>query len=172
VLALDVAAAAIEGHAGEGGSHFRAGETLGASGLLAELEDASGDAAARPRGMDEEGANFGGVGLGVEERVVAAGAAIAAVGGFAAGPAAAGCEAGGAGGLNDEIGLVVDELGVEAEPGAEGLLDLGGRVGRGAKRADGGFDERRDAGNVRGEGEAVAELGSITGFGVMRGWLF
>ena len=125
-LAFNVAVAAIEGDTGQSGAHFEAGEAFGLSGLLAQLEDAGADAAPRPGGMNEEGANFGGVGARIEESVVAAGAMIAAVGRFAAGPAAAGREAAtgvGAvrviGRFDREVGAVGDQLRVETQPGAQ-----------------------------------------------------
>ena len=121
--------------------------------------------------MDEEGADFRGVGRGVEEAVVAAGAMVAAEGRFAAGPAAAGYQA--ADGdevrwifkrFDGEVGLIGDELGIKAEPGADGLVDLGGGIVVGLQAADGSLDERAEVGDVAGRGrrrESVIMLLSL-----------
>ena len=85
---------AIEGDAGESGAHFEAGETGGAGGVLTGGEDQGAEAAAGPLGMDEEGADFGGVAGGIEERIFALGELIAAVESFAFAPSAAGDDGG------------------------------------------------------------------------------
>src|ERR1700728_180868 len=165
-LLLEVAVAAVERDAGEGGSHFKARKAFGPRGLLTELEDAGADALARPGGVDEEGADFGGVDARGEEGVVASRTMVAAIGGFAARPATAGSEVahgwkvvriGGCGDFDGKVGLVGDELCVKAEPGADSLLDLRGRVIVGLQTADGGLDERTEVEDVGWGGEAVVE---------------
>ena len=169
-LVFDVAVVAVEGDAGEGGSHLEAGEAFGLGGLFAELEDAGADAAAGPGGVYEEGADFGGVGARIEEGVVAVGAVVGAVWSFAARPAAAGGEiadggeAVGVGAVfgsgwdfDSEVGLVGNEMGIEAEPGADGLFDLGWGVVAGLEATDGGLDEGAEVGDVGGGGESVEE---------------
>ena len=138
-----VAAEFVERDAGEGGAHFEFGEAGGFGGVFAGFEEQSAEAAAGPIGMNEDGANFGGVGGGIEKVGFAEGGVVAAEEGFAFAPTAAGddgfCgEAGGC--FRYEIGLVGEELGVEAENGAEGAFDLCGSVVVGLEDADGGFD--------------------------------
>jgi hypothetical protein len=91
---------------------------------------------------------------------------VAAVGCFAAGPATASCEASYCGEVrwilkrfDGEVSLVSDELRVEAEPPADGLVDLGGRVIVGLQTADRGLDERAKVGDVSWGGDAVVEGG-------------
>ena len=85
---------------------------------------------------------------------VAAGGGVAAVVGGAPAPAAAAGER--AVEVDDEVGAVVDELGVEAHDGA-----AGGDLRRGEERplqlADRGVHQRRERGQVGGDGEAVGE---------------
>jgi hypothetical protein len=57
--------------------------------------------------------------------------------------------------LDGEVGLVGDQLSVKAEPGADGLVDLGGGIVVGLEAADGCFDEKAEVGNIGGSGEAV-----------------
>src|SRR5690349_21012450 len=62
-----VAAHQVERNAGEGGSHLKTGKPGQAGGGFAGLEDFAADTAAGEIGMNEEGANSCGVGLGIEE---------------------------------------------------------------------------------------------------------
>jgi len=90
-------------------------------------------------GVDKDGADFGSVGCRVEEFGLADGCVITAEEGFAFRPAAAACGLSGSigeGGFGDEISLVANELGVEAEDGAECALYLGGGVVVGLEAAD------------------------------------
>jgi hypothetical protein len=84
---------------------------------------------------------------------------VAAIGSFAAGPATARREPangrqvfGVVQGFDDEISLVGDELGVQAEPGANGLIDLRGGVVVGLEAADGSFNQRAEVGDIAGGG--------------------
>src|SRR5271170_3012338 len=159
--------AGVERHAGEGGSHFEACEAGGAGGIFAQLKNFASDTAARPVRIYIEGADLCGFGCGIEQAAVAARrivvtaeTGISAAEGAPFRPAAAGRErriGSGVGIFDDEVGLVGDELRVEAEVGAQGFLNLGGRVVRGLKLADRALDEGLDAGNVSVSGEAVAE---------------
>lgn len=115
-------------------------------------QDAGAEALAGVAGMDEDGADFGGVGLGVEEIGLAEGGFVGSKEGFAHGPAAASSQF--ARIFGDEVGAVADELGVEAEDGAEGALDLRGGVVVGLQAANGGLDEGVEGGDVRFLGEA------------------
>jgi len=105
---------------------------VGESGfLLAMAEDERSEAAAGVIGMNKDGADFCGVGGGIEESRFAAGAVITAEESPAIAPAAA---AGDNSGLisvarwvkrfSDEVGPVFDELGVETESVAECTFDL------------------------------------------------
>jgi len=155
-----VAAEFVERDAGERGAHFELGEAGGFGGVFAGFEEQSAEAAAGPIGMDEDGADFGGVGGGIEKVGFADGGAVAAEEGFAFAPAAAGDDcfcAGGVGCFCYEISLVGEELGVEAENGAEGAFDLGGSVVVGLEDADRGFDECVEGGDVGLRGEADVE---------------
>ena len=128
---------------------------------LAVMEDESAETAAGVMGMDEDGADFCGVASGIEEGRFAAGAVVAAEEGPAIAPAAA---AGDNAGLNvgprgvkrlrDEVGPVIDELGVEPESVAECAFDLRGRVVVLLQFADGLLNQRAQSGNVSGCGDA------------------
>jgi len=145
-----IAAGEVERDTGEGGSHFKTGKAGGACGGLAGVEDFAAEAAASPIGMNEEGADLGGVDSRIEKVWFADGGVVAAEEGFAMAPAAAADQDSGAGGvgLGDEIGAVSDELGVETEEGAERAVDLFGRVVVSLQAADGGFDESVESGLV------------------------
>jgi hypothetical protein len=152
-----IAAEFVERDAGEGGAHFEAREAGGFGGVFAGCEEQSAEAAAGPIRVDEDGADFGGVQSGIEKIGFANGGVVAAEEGFAFAPTAAGddyfcgrafrC-------FRYEIGLVCDELGVEAEDGAESAFDLGGRIVVGLEDADGGFNEGVESREVCGAGEA------------------
>ncbi len=76
--------------------------------------------------MDEEGSDFGGFVVRVEEGVFAGGVLVASVEGAALAPSAAGCDL-----VFDfycEIGSVGDELGVDSVDAGQGAFDLGGGI--------------------------------------------
>jgi len=157
-----VAAEFVERDTGEGGAHFEFGEAGGEGGVFAGFEEKSAESAAGPIGMDEDGADFGGVGGGIEKFGFADGGMVAAEEGFALAPAAAGDDGFCAVSVRcfgDKVSLVGDELGVEAENGAEGAFDLGRSVVVGLEDADGGFDEGVEGGNVCLSSEADVECG-------------
>src|SRR5262249_22566243 len=110
-----VAPGEVQGDAGEGGSHFKTGKAGGASSGFAGFEDFCADAAAGEIGMDEEGADFSGVGFGIKEFGFADVSAVGAEESFALAPAAAAGEVMGAGGasFSDEVSAVRDQLRVE-----------------------------------------------------------
>ena len=155
-----VAAHQIERNAGEGGSHLKTGEPGRTGSGFAGREDFAADTAAGEIGMNEEGANFCGVGFGIEELGFADLGMVGAEEGFAFAPAAAAGEVASTGGADfgNKVGAVLNELGVETEHGAEGAFDLFGSVVVGLKGADGNFDELVEGGNVRRCGEAEGEV--------------
>jgi hypothetical protein len=61
-------------------------------------------------------------------------------------------------GFNDVVSLVGDELGVEAENGAEGTFDLCRSVVASLQDAHGRFDEGMKRGNIGVGGEADVEF--------------
>ena len=102
---------------------------------LAVMEDESAETAAGVMGMDEDGADFCGVDGGIEESCFAVGAVVAAEESAPVAPTAtAGDDAGlngspgGVKRLSDKVGLVFDELGIEAECVAERAFNLRGIV--------------------------------------------
>ncbi len=116
--------------------------------------------------MDEDSADFGEGGRvgGVEGGGVALDAAVGhahgvtAAEGAAEAPASAGDEGGGVVcGGGDEVGLVGDELAVDAEGGADGAVDLRGGVIVFLEAADGLLDEGHEGGDVVGSGCADGE---------------
>ncbi len=146
-----IAAEFIERDAGERGAHFEAGETSGFGGVFAGFEEKRAEATAGPVGVNEEGADFCGVGFGIEEVRFADGGVVGAEKSFAFAPATAGGDyffAGRICGFDDEISLIFDELGVEAENRAESAFDLRGSVVARLEDADGRFDQRVENGNV------------------------
>ena len=147
-----VTAGEVERDSGEGSAHFKTGKTGGAGGGFAGFEDSGADAAAGEIGMNEEGADFGGIGFGIEELGFADLRVVGAEEGFAFAPAAAAGEMAGTGGsgFGDEVGAVGDELGVEAENRAEGAIDLFGSVVVALEGADGKLDELVEGGDVGG----------------------
>ena len=155
-----VAAGEVERDAGEGRAHFKTGKTGGVGGGFAGFENSRADAAAGEIGMDEEGADFGGVGRGVEEFGLADWRAVGAEKGFAFAPAAAASEDAGtsSAGFGDEISAVGDELSVEAQDGAEGAFDLFGSVVVALEGTDRSFDEFVERRNVGCGGEAEGDV--------------
>ncbi len=125
-----VAASEIKWNAGEGGAHFEARKASGAGGGFAGLENFGADAASRPVWMDEESADLGGVGCGIEKIWFADESMVAAEECFAMAPSSAtddySCT--GRSGFGDKIGAVGDQLRVEAEKCAECAVDLFGCV--------------------------------------------
>ncbi len=89
IFQSSVAASLIERDAGEGGAHFKTSKACSLGRILTGLQDHGSDSTPRPCGMNEEGANLGGVVLRVEQRRLAASPLIAAIEGFAFAPAAA-----------------------------------------------------------------------------------
>jgi hypothetical protein len=119
-------------------------EARGLRGCFDMGEDERAEAAAGEIGMDEDGADFGGVDGWVEEVGLADGGSIAAEEGFAFRPASAGgedCFTSAVFGFNDEVSLVADQLGVEAEDCAQRGFDLRRGVVVGLQAADGSFDQ-------------------------------
>ena len=114
--------------------------------------------------MDEERANFGGVMARVEEIVVAVGPLVCAVECFALAPSTTGDDErlrrrfGGAM-LDDQIGAVGDELGIDTEDGGQRAFHLRGSVILGLEAADRCVDERAEDGKVGKEGGTDAEAG-------------
>lgn len=99
--------------------------------------------------VDEDGSNLGSVGGGVEPFGDPAGAVVAAEEGFAETPAsAAGQDAGIGQGLGDEVGLVGDELCIEAESVAYRSFHLHGGIVVGLQPADGLLDESVERGDI------------------------
>ncbi len=171
--AFDVAFEGVEGNAGEGAAHLEAGEAGGMGGGFAVREDEGAEALAGPGGVHEDGADLGeGGGIGGVKCGGVAGRAgvrdghgVAAAEGAAEAPAATGDEGlWGVGGSSDEVGLVGDELAVDAEGAADGGFDLGGGVIVGVEATDGGFYQSEDGGDI-------VEGGSADGEGGVRGHL-
>src|ERR1700687_4365770 len=118
--------------------------------------------------MDEESANFGGVMARVEEIVVAVGPLIGAVEGLALAPSTTGDDERlrrrfGWAMLDDQIGAVGNELGIDTEDGGQRAFHLRGRVILGLEAADGGVDERAEDGKVGEKGGADAEAEAEAG---------
>jgi hypothetical protein len=150
-----VAAAIVEEDTSKGGTHFEAIETGGFGGVFTSFEEQSAEAAAGPVGMYEKGADFCGVGLGIEEFGFTNGRVVAAEESFAFAPTAAGGDdvfRGWIRGFDDVVGLVFDELGVETENGTESAFDLCRSVIVGLEDAHRPFDEGMEHGNVGGSG--------------------
>lgn len=167
-----VAAGGVEGDSGEGRAHFESGESGGAGGVFAVVEDERADAATGVIRVDEEGANLGGVGGGVEEEVLATGEVVSAVEGTEARPAAAGDDAIGRLLWGDGVvGAVVDEAGVHAVHDAQGGFELREGVVVDLEATDGEVDQIRECGNVGGGGgaedERVAHSACDSGFRVI-----
>ena len=155
-----VSAQSVEGDPGEGGAHLEAMESGHAGGVLAVLEEEGAETAAGEVGVDKDGADACGIGSGVEGGGFAAGAVIAAEEGLAEAPAAAAGDAvGRGGGRGEQVGAVVDELGVEAERMIQGSLDLLRGVVVDLETSDGELDEPPQRGDVAGAGEADLEAG-------------
>lgn len=160
---FDPAFLLVERYAGEGGAHFEFAETGCCCGVFAGFQDESADALAGEIGMDEDGADAGGIGGGVEVGIFADRAVVAAEESLAHAPAAAAGEAA-IEGFHDEVGVVGDETGVEAENGSEGAFDLGGSVVARLEDADGGFDEVVESGDVCRGGETDGQGTQATFF--------
>jgi len=124
-----VAAEGIERDSGERGTHFEAMEPGLNGGLLAVVEDKGAEPAPGEAGMDEDGTDFRGIYIRVEREGDAMGAVVASEEGVAKAPAAAAGEGFGfVCRLGDEVGLVGDQLGIEAECVAERAFNLRGIV--------------------------------------------
>ena len=125
--------------------------------------------------MHEDGADFGRVDDGVEQLGFADGSAIGAEESFAFGPSAAAGQALmgfriGVERFGYEVGLVDEELGVEAEDGAERAFDLRGGVIAGLQATDGSFNQRVERGDVCGGGEAQHKCGRRVQHGIRKSW--
>ena len=96
--------------------------------------------------IDEEGADLGRLGSWIEARRIAAAARIAAEQGRSVAPAAATEQSSVF--FGQEIGLIGQELGIDAESAAQGAFDLCGPVVRGAQAARGTGDQRFDLRDV------------------------
>lgn len=155
-----VAAGQVERDAGESGAHFKAGEAGGTGGGLASVEDFGAEASASPVGVNEKGADLGGVDCWIEKVWFTDGRVVAAEKSFAVAPTAAADKDSGAGGacFSDKVGAVGDELGVEAEQSAECTVNLLGRVIVPLQAADRCFDEGVERGFVGVSGEAEIEI--------------
>lgn len=156
----DVATEFVERDTSERGTHFEAGEAGGFGGVFAGFEEECAEAAASPIRMDEDGADFCGVVVGIQEFGFADGGVVGAKESFAFAPAAAGDDGFcifGSFGFGDEVGLVGDELCIEAEDSAEGAFDLRGSVVSRLEDADGRFDEGVERWDVGWSGEADME---------------
>jgi len=79
VLNGQIAACTEELCAGKGGAHFETREAGGSCCVFAGNEKQRADSAACPVGMNEKGADFGGIAVRVEQVVVAVGPLIRAV---------------------------------------------------------------------------------------------
>ena len=97
--------------------------------------------------MDKEGADLGGIGRGIEQRVLALAPSVTAVQGFALAPAAAPCNSRQArirnGGFRDKVSAVGDQLAVHAEHAAQRRLALRFGVVLDLQRADGSVNKLR-----------------------------
>src|SRR5688500_5774766 len=125
-LARLVAARGVEPHAGERRHQLDRAEAVLARLALARLEDGRADAAPRPGGVDEEGANLRRLRRRVELPRIASGVTVAAEERPPPAPAAAPDRL--APRLGDVISPVEDQLGVHAEDRRDGRLDLLVRV--------------------------------------------
>jgi len=155
-----VAPSEVQGDAGKRGAQFKTPKAGGARGGFAGFEDFGGDAAAGEIGMDEEGTDFGDVGCGIEEFLFAELRVIGAEESFAFAPAATAGEDASAGGtgFGDEVSAVGDELGIEAEDGAQCAFDLFGSVVVALQGAYGSFDESMEGGKIGAGGQAKGEV--------------
>ena len=121
-------------------------------------QDERPEAAAGEVGMDKYGSDFGGIYIRVEEFTDAAGSVVASEEGFAEAPAAGSSEnAGLVGWFGNEVGLVGNKLGIEAEGVAERAINLRGCVVVSLQAADGLLDEPMQRRDVGWAGEAEVE---------------
>jgi hypothetical protein len=133
----------IKSYAAESGSHLNTSETGSECCVLAGLEDYAADAAAGPVGMNEEGADLGGIVSRVQQGVFAGGELVAAVESPSFAPAARGDDFGAAAEAQDfrhEIGPIQDQLAVDAVYGLQRAFDLSGRIVLRLQAADRGFN--------------------------------
>ena len=113
---------------------------------LAFLEDCPADPAARPVGMDEERPDSRGIVPRIQQLRSAARLRVASEESSPPAPAAAPDDA--AVRLGDEVRPVVDQLGVDAERGAESRLHLRRRVVGPGEAARGFRDQALEGGSV------------------------
>jgi hypothetical protein len=155
-----IAAEFVEGDAGESGAHFKSCEAGGFGGVFAGEKKKGAEAAAGKFRKNEEGTDFGRVGLRIEELGFTDRGVVAAKESFAFAPTAGSgedCLAGGTFCFDDEVCFIGDELSIEAKNGAESCFDLGRRIVTGLENANGRFDEGVKSGNIGVGGEADVE---------------
>jgi hypothetical protein len=151
-LPRQITAPLVEPDARQRGHQFEAGESRGTRVGLAALEDRPSEPAARMRGIDEEGADPGGIDTGIELRLIALGARIAPEERPPPAPSAARHDEARLR-HDDEVSAVANQGRVDTERPTERRFDLRRRVVRGAERADRARDEI-------GQGRLVGEMGS------------
>lgn len=143
----EIAAGAEQFGASKGGAHLETVEAGGFGRTFAGIQQKSPDAATSPVWVDEEGADLGRIATRVKEVVVAVGPLVSTVEGFTLAPPATGDD-----GrlslrfsraiLDNQVGAVCDELGIDTEDGGQGPFQLRGCVVQGLQASDGRVDER------------------------------
>ena len=136
----DVAAGGIELDAGERRHEFHSRKSTGARFALAVFEQERADTAARVLRIDEKRANLRRLGAWIEHRGIAAGSRVAAEQGRPEAPAAASDES--AVFLGHKIGLIGQQLRIDAECAAQRAFDLRGPVVFRAQAPRGAGDQR------------------------------
>jgi hypothetical protein len=127
---LEVTTDAVEGYSGKRGPHLQAQEARRRGGRLTDLQNSATHPAARPVRMNEKGAYFGRIVLGIEEGIFAAGAVVTSVECLAFAPTSApgdnlpGVDAG----FRHKIGPVLNELRIHPKHQLQGLLSLFHRI--------------------------------------------
>jgi hypothetical protein len=137
-----IAALLVEPQARQGGHQLEPRESHGARVGFAPLEYRPAEPAARMCRIDEEGPDPGRIDAGIELRLIAFGARIAAEECPPPAPPAARHDEPRLGD-DGEIGAVANQRCVDAEGPAQRRLDLRGRVVSGTERADRARDEIR-----------------------------
>ena len=147
----EVAASGVELRTGKRRHELHSRKPVRARLLLAAFEQQRPDAAAGGGRIDEEGANFRGLGSRVERRRIAIGSRIAAEQGRSEAPAAAPGQS--IVFFGHKIGPIGKQLGIDAERAAQGAFDLRGPVVWRAQAPRRTSDQRFDLRNVGERGQ-------------------
>ena len=160
VLSFDIASGKIEGHSGESGSHLEAAEAHACRGRFTDLENSAANSAPCPGRVYEKSSYLRCFVARIEERILTTGAMVTSIERLALAPASASgydfflahldfC---------NEIGAVLNQLGIHAKYAVESQLELLRRIVFRLQTQDGRAYELLQSGDIAGKSLADREV--------------